>query len=209
MELHIWKDIVVLFWVGLGFLLGAIPFSLWLGYLIAHKDIRQFGDKNPGAINAWRAGGWSVGMPALLLDFLKAAIPVGIAYSFSSVSGLGLFAVALAPVVGHAFSPFLGFRGGKAVAVTFGLWTGLTQWEGPMIIGLSMGILVILQKNDAWSIILAMFVFLIYLLIRQADVIIFTIWGGNALVLGWTHLHELRELPKLRKRISNTLRFPK
>ncbi len=120
-----------------------------------------------------------------------------------------MFAVTLAPVVGHAFSPFLGFRGGKTIAVTFGLWTGLTLWEGPTIIGLSMGILVILQKSDAWAIVLAMLTFLFYLLIQQADVTILTIWGGNVLVLGWKHLHDLRDLPKLRKQIRNPLRFPK
>ncbi|NIV30941.1 MAG: hypothetical protein GWN58_16055, partial [Anaerolineae bacterium] len=105
----------VVLWTGLAYLLGAIPFPFWLGRLAARRDIRSFGDGNPGAINAWKAGGWRVGLPALLLDYLKGAVPVGLAHFQYSLSGWCLVPVALAPVLGHASTPFLKFRGGKAV----------------------------------------------------------------------------------------------
>ena len=200
---------VVFLWAGLGFLMGAIPFSVLLGRFIAHKDIRQFGDGNPGAVNVWKVGGWLAGLLAVLLDFLKAFIPVGIAFLAFSISGWGLVAVALAPLLGHAFSPFLDFRGGKAVAATFGIWAGLTLWEGPAVLGISMGILFVLQKNDAWTVMITMLAFLVYLLVNQADIIIFTIWGSNIIILGWKHRHYLREMPRLRKWILDVLRFPK
>lgn len=48
-----------LLWTGLGLLVGAMPFSVWLGKLFLRSDIRRYGDGNPGAVNAWRAGGRS------------------------------------------------------------------------------------------------------------------------------------------------------
>ncbi|MBM4467527.1 MAG: hypothetical protein FJ014_18565, partial [Chloroflexi bacterium] len=60
----------VVFWAVLGFVLGSMPFSFWLGRLFAQADIRHYGDGNPGAANAWRAGGWRLGLPASLLDYL-------------------------------------------------------------------------------------------------------------------------------------------
>ena len=107
-----------LIWIIIAFMCGALPFSVWVGKLALHTEIRNYGDHNPGATNVIRAGGWKWGVPALLLDYLKGAIPVGIAYFVVGLDGVSLVLVALAPVLGHAFSPFLGFHGGKAVAVT-------------------------------------------------------------------------------------------
>jgi glycerol-3-phosphate acyltransferase PlsY len=196
----------MLFWTVLGFVSGAIPFSLWLGYLLVGTDIRRYGDGNPGATNAWRAGGWWVGVPALLLDFLKGAVPVGLAHFSFGVSGWGLVAVALAPVLGHAFSPFLRFRGGKAVAVTFGIWTGLTLWEGPTLLGVLLGIFFLLQTADAWSLILGMLCFLAYLFMRRADATKLAIWGGNMLILLLKQHRDLRQPIRPRPWVSSLLK---
>jgi len=198
--------VIAFLWTGLGFLLGAMPFSYWLGRLILHTDIRHYGDGNPGAINAWRAGGWRVGVPAMLLDYLKAAVPTGVAYYVFLVSGWGLLGVALAPVLGHAFSPFLGFRGGKALSTTFGVWTGLTLWEGPTLLGGFLGLFYLLQKEDAWSAILGMLALLAYLVMQQSDSVTLSIWGGNILILTWKHRRELRCMPWPRPWISNLVK---
>jgi len=197
---------VTLLWTGLGFLLGAMPFSFWLGRLILDTDIRRYGDGNPGAINAWRAGGWAVGVPAVVLDYMKAAMPVGIANFTIGVSGSGLVPVALAPVLGHAFSPFLGFRGGKAVSATFGMWTGLTLWEGPTVLGICLALFFLLQRIDAWAVILGMLAFLTYFLVRQPDGVTLAIWAGNMLILTWKHRRDLRHVPWPRPWIMNLLR---
>lgn len=183
----------VLFWTGLGFLLGAMPFSYWLGRLALETDIRCYGDGNPGAINAWRAGTWRVGLPAMLLDYLKGAVPVGLAHLTFGVSDWGLVPAALAPVLGHAFSPFLRFRGGKAIAATFGIWTSLTVAEGPTVLGICVGLFYLIQTVDAWSVILGMVGFLAYLLLRQAEPFVLAIWGGNMLILAWKHRGDLRQ----------------
>lgn len=192
-------------WAGLGFLLGAMPFSVWLGRLILNTDIRRYGDGNPGAINAWRAGSWPVGVPAMVLDYMKAAIPVGIANFTIGISGWELVPVALAPVLGHAFSPFLGFRGGKAVAATFGVWTGLTLWEGPTLLGILLALFFLLQRIDAWAVILGMLAFLAYVLVRHPDGVTLAIWAGNILILTWKHFRGLQNMPWPRPWILNRL----
>lgn len=185
-------------WSGVGFLLGAMPFSYWLGQLFLHTDIRSYGNGNPGAANAWRAGKWRVGLPALLLDYLKGAVPVSLAQSQSAISGWALLPVALAPVLGHAFSPFLRFKGGKAIAATFGIWTGLTLWEGPTVLGCSVGLFHRLQVVDAWTALFGMAGLLLYLLFRGAASYILAIWCGNLLILFWKHRDDLHQRPQWR-----------
>jgi acyl-phosphate glycerol 3-phosphate acyltransferase len=86
-----------------GYLLGGVLFAVLLGRLGRH-DVRAVGDRNPGAVNAFKAAGPVAGAAALLLDFLKGAVPVGLARWVFGVEGWWLVPVALAPVLGHAFA---------------------------------------------------------------------------------------------------------
>jgi glycerol-3-phosphate acyltransferase PlsY len=196
----------VLVWTGLGYLLGSLPFSVWVVSLILKTDIRRYGDGNPGAANAFRAGGWRTGVPASLLDYFKGVLPVGLAHFTFGISGFSLVPVALAPVLGHAFSPFLNFRGGKALAATFGIWTGLTLGEGPTMIGIFVALFTLVQTNDALSVVLAMFGWLAHLLIRGTDTATVTIWSGNLLILVWKHRHDFRGRIQPRSYILHFLR---
>jgi glycerol-3-phosphate acyltransferase PlsY len=181
-----------------GFLSGSLPFSVWIGRLIARTDIRRYGDGNPGATNAWRAGGWKAGVPALLLDYLKGAVPVSLAHFAAGLSEWWLVPVALAPIFGHAFSPFLRFRGGKAIAATFGAWTGLTIWAGPTVLGLSLGLAYALNATDAWSAVLGLFGLLAYLLASGASAPFLAVWVGNLALVLWKHRRDLRTPPRPR-----------
>ena len=185
-----------------GFFVGSIPFSVWLGRLVLKKDVRQYGDGNPGAANVGKAGGPVLGIIAVLLDGLKGAIPVLIAVYVFEISGPALIPVALAPVVGHAFSPFLGFHGGKAIATTFGIWLGLTSWVGPVVLGVAVLLITALITNSAWTIILAMFFWLGFMLWRGYDAVFIAIWAGNILILLWKHRYSLGEPVKLRPYIA-------
>jgi acyl phosphate:glycerol-3-phosphate acyltransferase len=185
-------------WTAASFLAGSIPFSVVLGKLFSAGDIRSVGDGNPGAANAWKAGGARVGVPALLLDFLKGALPVGLALHYGA-AGYALAAVALAPVAGHAFSPFLRFRGGKAVAVTVGVWTGLTLWEGPVFLGFLFVLLYLFQENDAWSVIIALAALLGLLLYRWFVPEMLLIWAGNISIVTFKHFADLTRPPRLKK----------
>ncbi len=188
----------VVLWALVGFFSGSLPFSVWIGRLVARADVRRYGDGNPGATNAWRAGGWKAGVPALLLDYLKGAVPVSLAHFAAGLSEWWLVPVALAPIFGHAFSPFLRFRGGKAVAATFGAWTGLTIWAGPTALGLSLGLAYALNATDAWSAILGLFGLLAYLLASGAPAPWLAVWVGNFALVLWKHCRDLRTPPRPR-----------
>ena len=194
----------------LAFTAGALPFSVWVGRLALGEDIRRYGDANPGATNVLRAGGKKVAAVALLLDFLKGALPVGIAHFQLDFSGWALVVVALLPVLGHAFSPFLGGRGGKAVATTGGIWCGLTVWEGPTIGGLLLGLGTYLFGANGWAVMTALSVMVLYLALTpaawnglMARPEAATIWAVgllNLLLLAWKHRTDLRQAPQLRRR---------
>lgn len=134
----------------------------------------------------------------LLLDYLKGAVPVSLAHLLYSLSGWAVVPVALAPILGHAFSPFLRFRGGKAIAATFGVWTGLTLWAGPTLLGISLGLAYALNATDAWSALSGFFVLLPYLLLSRAPAPFWAIWAGNLALVLWKHRRDLRTPPRPR-----------
>jgi acyl phosphate:glycerol-3-phosphate acyltransferase len=116
----------------IAYCLGAIPFSFILGKAIKGVDIRTTGSKNVGATNLMRCAGKFPGISALLLDVSKGVIAVtfiaDIFYRQDLLMGehffkimLGLFAV-----MGHVWTVFLKFKGGKGVATTIGVLAGLS-----------------------------------------------------------------------------------
>jgi glycerol-3-phosphate acyltransferase PlsY len=113
-----------MFAVLIALLTGSFPSGVVLGRLVTGRDVRDFGSGNIGAANAARVGGFKVGAGVAVLDVLKGVLPV----LFGKMLGLGpaeLVIVALAAVLGHDFSIFLGFRGGKGVATTLGVTLAL------------------------------------------------------------------------------------
>jgi acyl phosphate:glycerol-3-phosphate acyltransferase len=106
-----------------GYLLGTIPFGLLLTRLAGTQDIRQIGSGNIGATNVLRTGRKGLAAATLLLDMLKGTAAVLIAYHFfgqdlAVLAGIGAF-------LGHLFSLWLGFKGGKGVATYIGVLLGL------------------------------------------------------------------------------------
>lgn len=198
----------IIAWFLCAFFCGSLPFAVWIGKGLLRKDIQKYGDANPGATNVLRAGGRGAAALALLLDFLKGAIPVGLAHFTAQLTGWSLIIVALAPALGHAFSPFLHFKGGKAVAVTGGIWCGLTVWEGPTVGGLLLGLFVLLLAVDGWAVVLAISGMVVYLLLtppawnglvaRPRETILFAVGLGNLLILAWKHRDDLARPPLLR-----------
>lgn len=191
-----------LLWSVVGFISGSLPFSVWLGQAFARADVRRIGDGNPGAANAWKAGGWRVGVAALLLDYLKGALPVTAAHFVFHLSGWPLALAAIAPIAGHAFSPFLDWRGGKGLTVTFGVWSGLTLVQAPLMLGLFMALFYFTVGADAWAVVLSMMGLLAHLLLQQADGTLLTVWLGNLAVIVWKHRRELRQWPRLKPLLS-------
>jgi len=162
------------------------------------KDVRTFGDGNPGAINAWRAGGWRVGVPVLVLDVIKGGLPVALARFVFDLGGWSLVPIALSPVLGHVVSPWLRFRGGKGIAATFGVWSALTFWIVPMTLGLSMAVIMAFQTVRAWTVMMAALATLIALLLLRVEAFLVVAFVLNVTLLAWTHRKELLSAPKLR-----------
>lgn len=190
-----WQPVVG---VLISFLSGALPLSYWLGKLALNVDIRTIGDGNPGAFNVLRAGGAGWFSLAMVLDFLKGALPVGILHYGLGFQSGALIGIALAPIFGHAFSPFLGFRGGKALAVTFGVWSGLTLWSAPLALGLFFGLFILLLRTEAWAVIAGQLGLLLVLSLYRPDPAFFWVWGVSMAVFLWTFRVELKNRPKLR-----------
>lgn len=104
------------------YLLGSIPNGLIIGKLFYHKDIRQFGSGNIGTTNTFRVLGKKAGIMVFTLDVLKGAIPTAIAGALHTPINplfIGIFAA-----LGHAFSIYLHFTGGKIVATSAGILLG-------------------------------------------------------------------------------------
>ncbi len=104
------------------YLLGAIPFSIILGKKFKGIDVREHGSGNPGGTNSFRFLGGKLGGWVSFLDGTKAAL-IPLLITFNILDGSQLFhplAYGLAAAVGHVFSLYIGFKGGKAVAATVG-----------------------------------------------------------------------------------------
>ena len=196
-----------LLWIAFAFFCGSLPFSVWLGKLALRTDIRQFGDANPGAANVFRAGSKGWGAIAILLDILKGALPVGLANYGAHITDWSLALIAIAPIAGHAFSPFLRFKGGKAIAVSLGIWCGLTLYQVPLVLGLILGIFIVLFTNNGLSTVLGFASLSVYLLIIAAPVWMLGVWLGNLIIVTWKHRADLTQPTALRPWVKRSLRW--
>lgn len=133
----------IVLYIIISYLIGAVPFGYLAGKCNS-LDLREHGSQNIGATNAWRVLGWQWGLPVFILDFVKGFIPVyGVLYwlplltgndegwSFDSTVVLTCFAV----VLGHTYTCFLGFKGGKGVATTAGALVALN----PVVACIALG----------------------------------------------------------------------
>lgn len=185
-------------WAAFSFFLGSLPFSVWVGRLGARRDIREVGDRNPGATNVLRAGGFLWFTLALILDISKAAAPVGLAVYVFGWAGWPLWLIAMAPPLGHAFSPFLGGKGGKAVAAAFGVWIGLTIWWMPLVALLSLIFWFALLTVSGWAVILALVTMLGYLIVLRPEPLLIAVAAGQLALMAYTHRADLARRPSLR-----------
>jgi len=102
------------------FAIGSIPWGYIIGRVFFRTDIRQSGSGNIGAMNALRTVGKAGAAAVLILDALKGFVPPFVILHYH-VAPPGTAAVAAAgAVLGHCFSPWLGWKGGKGVATNFG-----------------------------------------------------------------------------------------
>lgn len=190
-------------WIVLAFFLGSLPFSVWTGRIFLRKDIRNYGDGAPGATNVARAGGRALYVVAALLDAFKGTLPVWLSQAVAGVDGWALAAVAVAPVIGHVFTPFLKGKGGMGVATTFGVWLGLMGWLGPVVLGVGIGLMFAIQKNWVWASVGGMIFFLAFLLVLQFPFHLSVINLCHSLIMTVKRYNYFNKWPELQPWIVN------
>ncbi len=109
-------------WLPFAYLLGAIPTSYLVARAFAGVDLREYGSKNLGATNLYRLLGWGAAIPVALFDVAKGAGPVLLYGAVGRGPAWWALVVGSAAVIGHVFSPFVRFKGGKGIAAAAGVF---------------------------------------------------------------------------------------
>lgn len=176
-------------------------FSQWIGLLL-HKDLMTLNDCNPGATNLWQSAGAGWGLLGIFLDFMKGYLPLAILIWSGKLAGNILVLAAIAPILGHAFSPFLKFRGGKCKAVSFGVWSVLSDFELSIMLAASLALLQVIiavfhigrgqkQRTDAWTSVIGILMLGAYILIRRFPSTYLMLWGLNLFVFLFVNRTEI------------------
>jgi len=131
----------------LGYLLGAIPFGIVVSKGMGLPDPRTVGSKNVGFTNVLRVSGKTAGILTLLGDMGKGWVLSWAAMQWLTVESF-IMIVALSPILGHLFSPFLSFRGGKGVATAIGAVLGLSPSIGLLLLLIWLGAVAIWRYSS-------------------------------------------------------------
>lgn len=184
-------------WLLASYFVGAIPTSYLLSRIFAGIDLRQHGSGNLGATNLYRVLGWKYAIPAAAIDIAKGLIPVALFAPRVSDSQLFALACGVAAILGHVFSVFVGFKGGKGVATAAGVMLGLT----PLALAVSAIIWVVLVRVTGYvsvgSIVAAALLPLaVYVLEDSRTPALLWIAGGIAAGVIVLHRHNIQRLLK-------------
>ncbi len=183
------------------FWLGACPFSLWVGLWLLGRDIRDYGDGNPGGTNVFRAGGRKSFCLAALLDTTKGVPFVVLAYSFFRLPEPIVMAIALSAILGNAFSPLLRLKGGKSIGVTFGTLFALPQHDILIAFAILLFLGFLFIDVDAWIVVLGAAGSLAYIVVTMESLWASLFMLCVLLVLAIKHLDDLRTMPRVRGRL--------
>ena len=153
-----------LFIIGIiSYLMGSIPFGLILTKIFLKKDIREIGSGNIGATNALRTGNKLIGYTTLILDVLKAVIPVlYVKINFPDA----VYISALFAFIGHVFPVWLKFKGGKGVATYVGILFSLNIIYG-LVFGICWLIIFLISKYSSLASLIGSLSIPIYILIME------------------------------------------
>ncbi|MBI3925259.1 MAG: glycerol-3-phosphate 1-O-acyltransferase PlsY [Armatimonadetes bacterium] len=194
-----------LFWLLVCYVLGSIPTGLLVAQRLKGIDLSRHGSGNTGAANAVRALGWSGGALVLALDMLKGVVAVGLAY----LGGLMLPALILpvikvvygmAAIIGHNYSIFRGFRGGKGIATSFGVVLALSPRVAILAVLLWIAVVGLTRYSSVGS--LAAAASLPILMIVYRESVVYILFGFAAAALAFyrhkDNIERLREGKELR-----------
>lgn len=181
--------------VVVGYLSGSVLYSRLIATHFLNVDISSVGDGNPGTFNAGLAGGVLWGTLVFLLEVLKAAIPVGVAYWAFGIIDWRIVPIAIAPPIGHAYPLFFDFDGGKGIAAISGAWAGMTLWMVMPVGGILLAFWYLSVEESAWATLFMVFSVALYLILIQAPQTWFAYLVVSLIFLTWTHRKELPNPP--------------
>jgi len=113
----------------IGYLFGSVMFAPIITRLILHKDIRELGNKNPGAANTFKNVGPAWGILTGVLDAAKAYVPILAAHHFFGLDTISLGLIGLGAIFGHGFPLYFGFKGGRSAGTIMGVFTFFIPYE--------------------------------------------------------------------------------
>ena len=179
-----------LFIIGIiSYLMGSIPFGLILTKIFLKKDIREIGSGNIGATNALRTGNKLIGYSTLILDVLKAVIPVlYIKINFPDA----VYISALCTFIGHVFPVWLKFKGGKGVATYVGILFSLNIIFG-LVFGICWLIIFFISKYSSLSSLIGSLSTPIYILIFEGSENVF-FYVIMFILIFFTHRENIKRL---------------
>ena len=165
--------------------------------LLFRVDIRDHGSGNIGATNAYRTLGPVAGVVVLTGDVLKAMIPVfAVRYFLAGTPDavpLASVVVGLVAILGHSYSIFLKFGGGKGMATAGGLILALWPLAAPILVGIWMVVIAVTRYVSLGSIVVAMLLpVLVYLMYPKTEYIVFSLLAG--LVIIFRHRSNIARL---------------
>ena len=170
------------------YLIGSIPFGYILTKIFLKKDIRDIGSGNIGATNALRTGNKSLGYGTLLLDVLKAIIPV--IYTKLNYPDY-IFIVSMFAFIGHVFPLWLKFKGGKGVAPYVGILFSINLIYGILFVSIWI-ITFLISKYSSLASLIASFTIPIYLLFFNNENLIF--FSIMFVLIFYTHRENVKRL---------------
>ena len=150
---------IILYFI-LGYLFGSIDFAYLVTYFRTGKNIREIGDKNPGAANVSREIGRIWGILVWLGDLIKGVIPMEIAVHFGVANVTLLTIIGIFAVIGHCYPVFMKFKGGKGVATT----GGVLAYIAPKILLIAIVLWFIFQTINDRSVKLLIIMLITYFL---------------------------------------------
>jgi glycerol-3-phosphate acyltransferase PlsY len=183
----------LLLWIVIAYVLGSIPFGLVIARSLCNIDPRTDGSRNIGATNIARLCGLKYGIATLVLDISKGLVPVLMASSWLE-SDLGLSLVLLAAILGHAFSCFMHFKGGKAVATTVGAFLAVSFWGTVLSAALCLTVVALSGHVSMGSLTLALALPVFMLL--TGNVAFVPVALVVMVLLFWRHRENIRRLAR-------------
>ena len=176
------------------FLCGSVPFGLLLVKVAGKGDVREHGSGNIGATNVSRVGGKALGLLTLLLDIAKGFLPVFVAKQLGwGETALSL--LALSAVLGHVFTPWLKFQGGKGVATALGVALAFRAGMVLPALGVFIVLLLVFRYVSLGSVLSAVALPLV-LAWRGGPPPVLILWAALSLLVVIKHHENIRRLLK-------------